>query len=77
MKFTTQDVENYPWSGGNCAQDGHGAWWFRTCSYAHLNGEYPRGHHNQWEKGSIYWYHFKGSANSYKVTEMKVAPKKN
>ena len=76
MKFSTQDVDNDGWSGGNCAEYMHGAWWFRRCSYAHLNGEYLRGRHNQYPKG-ILWYDFKGWEYSYKVAEMKVAPHKN
>ena len=76
MKFTTQDVDNDLLSGVNCAQDRHGAWWFRSCSWAHLNGEYLRGGHNQLYKG-IMWHDFKGDYYSYKVAEMKVAPHKN
>ena len=73
MKFGTQDVDNDRWSGGNCAQDGHSAWWFNKCSYAHLNGEDLRGRHNQLGEG-ILWADFKGVYYSYKVAEMKVAP---
>ncbi len=77
MKFTTQDVDNDRWSGVNCAQTRHGAWWFyRWCNYAHFNGKYLRGPHNQWRNG-ILWYNFKGDYYSYKVTEMKVAPHEN
>ena len=76
MKFSTQDVDNDLRSWANCAQLGHGAWWFRTCLYSHLNGEYLRGRHNQdWE--GILWYRFKGYDYSYKVAEMKVAPHTN
>ena len=75
MKFTTLDVDNDP-PGYSCAHERHGAWWFNSCSWAHLNGEYLRGRHNQWEKG-ILWSNFKGSYYSYKVAEMKVAPHKN
>ncbi len=75
MKFTTQDVDNDPWSG-NCAQVDHSAWWFNQCSFALLNGEYLRGRHNQGGKG-ILWSDFKGWYYSYKVAEMKVAPHKN
>ncbi len=76
MKFSTKKVDKDRWPRGNCAQDRHGAWWFNTCGYAHLNGEYLRGRHNQEKKG-IVWYHFKGWEYSYKVAEMKVAPHKN
>ena len=75
-KFTTHDVDNDLSSEVNCAQDEHGAWWFKSCSCAHLNGEYLRGRHNQGGKG-ILWYHFKGRIYSYEVAEMKVAPHKN
>ena len=75
MKFSTQDVDNDLFSG-NCAQNNHGAWWFRSCFYAHLNGEYRRGVHNQ-EWLGVMWRDFKGTYYSYKVAEMKVAPHKN
>ena len=76
MKFSTQDVDNDIWSGVNCAQEDHGAWWFRRCGWVHLNGEYLRGHHNQRYEG-ILWRQFKGIGYSHKVAEMKVAPHKN
>ncbi len=75
MKFTTQDVENDFWPY-NCAHWHRGAWWFYKCCRAYLNGEYLRGHHNQYWKG-ILWADFKGGYYSYKVTEMKVGPHKN
>ncbi len=74
MKFSTQDVDNDR-SSSSCAQFQHSAWWFNACSYAHLNGEYLRGFHDQKWKG-IMWGNFKGAYYSYKVAEMKVAPLK-
>ncbi len=77
MKFTTQDVDNDLYSDYHCAQEWHGAWWFRKCSGVHLNGEYLRGLHTQrWDHGII-WHQFKGYFYSYKVAEMKVAPHRN
>ncbi len=75
-KFTTQDVDNDRKSSVNCAHSQHGAWWFYRCSWAHLNGEYLKGRHNQSANG-ILWQRFKGWDYSYKVAEMKVAPHKN
>ena len=60
MKFSTRDNDNDSW-GGNCAQSAHGAWWFNSCFYSHLNGHKPF--------NDIYWSTWKGS--SLKFTEMK------
>ncbi len=75
MEFTTHDVDN-DLSNSNCALDRHGPWWFKRCGFAHLNGEYLGGRHNQSKEG-IRWSKFKGSYYSYKVAEMKVGPHKN
>jgi hypothetical protein len=41
MQFTTIDVDNDLYSGGNCVADGkYGGWWFNACSEANLNGVY-------------------------------------
>ena len=50
-----------------------GAWWFRKCYDAHLNGEYLRGSHDRLAHG-ITWLKFKGDKYSYKTAEMKVGP---
>ena len=76
MKFSTQDVDNDLWSGVNCPQVYHGAWWFGRCFDAHLNGAYLRGRHNQLNKG-ILWSDYKGWDYSFKVAEMKVGPNTN
>jgi hypothetical protein len=70
MKFTTQDVDN-DLSSTNCAQYRNGAWWFRTCSDSHLNGEYLGGSHGKYGEGCN-WYSFKGTYYSLKASEMKV-----
>jgi hypothetical protein len=74
MKFTTQDVDNDIKPGFNCAQLWHGAWWFKECFYAHLNGKYIGGLHTQPWHGVI-WDGFKGE-DSLKSSEMKVGPYK-
>ncbi|XP_002730691.1 fibrinogen-like protein 1 [Saccoglossus kowalevskii] len=57
--FTTYDRDNdnavHPIAGAssNCAQEYHGAWWFNSCSSAHLNGiYYPN---EDYEIDSIMW----------------------
>nr|KAG5690201.1 hypothetical protein BaRGS_016592 [Batillaria attramentaria] len=37
--FSTRDSDHDS-SGGNCAVNKHGAWWYRWCAYNNLNGPY-------------------------------------
>ena len=70
MKFTTKDKDNDA-SGFNCALLHSGAWWFKDCYHAHLNGVYY--HKNlvgTWQ--GIIWNGFKGARYSLKFTEMKI-----
>ena len=39
-KFTTYDVDPDDHSSMNCAVDRHGGWWYNSCSWVNLNGEY-------------------------------------
>ena len=40
MMFTTRDRDNDLW-GANCASGEHrGGWWYRSCAYINLNGNY-------------------------------------
>ena len=76
MKFSTKDVDNDISRDRNCAQFLHGAWWFWSCLYSHLNGEYLGSHPFQGRNG-IHWDRFKGLDYSYKVAEMKVGRDQN
>ncbi|XP_033762066.1 ficolin-2-like [Pecten maximus] len=38
--FATKDRDNDGFEGVNCAVRRHGAWWYRRCSLANLNGRY-------------------------------------
>ncbi|XP_019861121.1 PREDICTED: fibrinogen-like protein A, partial [Amphimedon queenslandica] len=37
LRFSTRDNDNDPWSGGHCAQQYTGAWWYNSCHYSNLN----------------------------------------
>ena len=68
--FTTKDRDNDVWSG-NCAKNREGAWWFNSCSYAHLNGKYyPDGHAGAGQ--GIQYRQWKGSYDSLKKCSMKM-----
>ena len=68
MKFTTKDIDNDIWGGGNCAilSDGGngGGWWYRHCTNIHLNHQY-----NHW--GTV---HLNGQWHRLPFIEMKIRP---
>ena len=69
-KFTTRDYDNDIWPQ-NCAVRFHGAWWYKDCHQANLNGKYLNGTHDSFADG-VNWYPFKGYHESLKTTEMKI-----
>lgn len=56
-----------------CAVAYTGAWWYRNCHYANLNGRYgvPTDHQG------INWYPWKGFEYSIPFTEMKLRPQRD
>ena len=40
MMFTSYDRDNDKWSGGNCARDRKGGWWYDHCSHVNPTGLY-------------------------------------
>lgn len=70
MAFSTKDRDNDNKSGGNCAQQSNGAWWYNSCQHSNLNGQYLR--KNKGFTG-VRWYHYRGDL-SLKFTEMKLRP---
>ncbi|KAM4835526.1 tenascin-X isoform 2-T2 [Thomomys bottae] len=55
----------------SCAVSYRGAWWYRNCHYANLNGLYGSVVDHQ----GVSWYHWKGFDFSVPFTEMKLRPR--
>ncbi|KAG9477677.1 hypothetical protein GDO78_012927, partial [Eleutherodactylus coqui] len=73
--FSTRDQNNDKSSRAeqSCAEYYKGGWWFESCHFSNLNGEYLRGKHSTKGKGII-WYHFRGNFYSLKSSEIKFRP---
>ncbi|PIK44916.1 hypothetical protein BSL78_18222 [Apostichopus japonicus] len=69
-QFSTKDSDNDVYSS-NCAVNYHGAWWYKSCHYSNLNGNY---HASRGSYSSPYWYYLPGSYFNIKYTEMKIRP---
>ncbi|XP_057554764.1 tenascin-X isoform X3 [Hippopotamus amphibius kiboko] len=55
----------------SCAVSYRGAWWYRNCHYANLNGLYGSTVDHQ----GVSWYYWKGFDFSVPFTEMKLRPR--
>ena len=75
MQFSTKDDDNDYHPGLNCSKTFKGAWWYRDCHGANLNGRYLGGVHSTVADG-VNWYTFRGYHYSLKRSEMKIKPKK-
>ncbi|MBN3325392.1 TENR protein, partial [Atractosteus spatula] len=67
--FSTKDRDN-DIAVTNCALSYKGAWWYKNCHRANLNGKYGESSHSQ----GINWYHWKGHDFSIPFVEMKMRP---
>ncbi|XP_033960707.1 tenascin-R isoform X4 [Pseudochaenichthys georgianus] len=67
--FSTKDRDN-DIAVTNCALSYKGAWWYKNCHRANLNGKYGESRHSQ----GINWYHWKGHEFSIPAVEMKMRP---
>ena len=68
--FSTKDADNDAYHD-NCAQLFKGGWWYKSCHYSNLNGQYLSGNHDSYADG-INWYHWRGYHYSLKFAEMKI-----
>ncbi|XP_078699034.1 uncharacterized protein LOC144926285 [Branchiostoma floridae x Branchiostoma belcheri] len=73
MFFSTKDERNDVHEIFDCAQQYKGAWWYRKCHSANLNGLYHGGAHESYADG-VNWTGWKGYRYSLKHTEMKIRP---
>ena len=72
MKFTTKDRDNDRNNGSrNCAVEYTGAWWYNSCFYSNLNGQYLG---NKYDWKGLRWFHYKRNDLSFKSTELKLRP---
>ena len=66
QQFTTADRDNDIFVQ-NCAQGRRGAWWYRACTFANLNGYYFPS-----TGQTVSWWHWKLTWERLKFTEMKL-----
>ncbi|XP_072347080.1 microfibril-associated glycoprotein 4-like [Scyliorhinus torazame] len=71
LKFSTFD-RNHPGSF-NCARKSSGAFWYKSCHTANLNGLYLKGAHPSYANG-VHWATSTGYYYSLKATAMKMRP---
>ncbi|XP_069367977.1 tenascin-N isoform X2 [Paralichthys olivaceus] len=67
--WTTIDSDN-DISLGNCALTHRGAWWYKNCHLANLNGKWGDTRHSL----GVNWEPWKGHLTSLDFTEMKIRP---
>ncbi|XP_028390980.1 ryncolin-1-like [Dendronephthya gigantea] len=70
MQFTTKDSDNDVWEKKNCATRRKGAWWYKDCQRANLNGLYLGA--GQINKTGTLWKEWQ--YYSLKKAEMKIRP---
>ncbi|XP_017328289.1 tenascin-N isoform X2 [Ictalurus punctatus] len=67
--FTTIDSDN-DIALGNCAFTHHGAWWYKNCHLANLNGKFEDNRHSM----GVNWEPWKGHLMSLDYTEIMIRP---
>lgn len=73
MNFSTYDNDRDTYTGGNCATQYHGAFWYNKCHGANLNGKYQNGTTTEYATGVV-WATAKGAYYSFKKTTMMISP---
>ncbi|XP_042863865.1 techylectin-5B-like isoform X2 [Penaeus japonicus] len=57
-----------------CPEKHQGAWWYKNCLHANLNGQYLAGPHDALGIG-VNWYEWRRLRYSLKLSEMKIRPR--
>ena len=57
----------------SCPVTHKGAWWYESCHYSNLNGQYLRGNHTSYADG-VNWWQWKRYHYSLKTTIMMIKP---
>ncbi|XP_053179083.1 microfibril-associated glycoprotein 4-like [Scomber japonicus] len=73
QKFSTFDKDQDSTSA-NCARSHLGAFWYKGCHYANLNGVYRWGADSTIYAVGVDWQHWKGYNYSLKTVSMKIRP---
>ena len=70
MKFSTKDKDNDEASSKHCAEECHGAWWYKNCLESSLNSIYP----TSADRNISYmtWIGLKGYEGGVFFSEMKI-----
>ncbi|XP_020369579.2 microfibril-associated glycoprotein 4 isoform X1 [Rhincodon typus] len=71
LKFSTFDRNHQ--APLNCAEKCSGAFWYKSCHTANINGLYLKGAHSSYANG-IHWATWTGYYYSLKATAMKMRP---
>ena len=70
-EFSTYDQDNDDWVY-NCADQRHGAWWYKSCTFANLNGMYLENGAEDFR--GVYWFYWTHTVAGLKTVEMKIRP---
>lgn len=71
-RFSAFDVDQDSWSG-NCATSYRGAFWYKACQYANVNGEYKQ--RGTVDPQGVSWYNKNNNFYSWMFAEMKIRKK--
>jgi hypothetical protein len=71
--FSTPDRDNDAYPNGHCAVRDGGAWWYRACHHANLNGRYGW-HGTAYQR--LNWYDGSHHSIHYTKVAMKIRPKR-
>ena len=70
MSFSTRDQDHDKNGTRHCAQEFTGAWWYKNCHYANLNGLYMAP--SVIDTNSMVWYKWENNWKFLKKSEMKI-----